>query len=118
MIALFSGSPGTIGVTPDFLGLGASSRMSSRRLAMRELLSGPWHRKQVSDMIGRMSRLNRTSGSAAAAAKQARTKPVIALARMFSLSYRLAAQAGQGENLANAFSLLTASSVTSSRALP
>ena len=28
---------------------------------MRELLSGPWQRKQVSDMIGRMSRLKLTA---------------------------------------------------------
>jgi len=31
---------------------------------MRAFLSGPWHRKQVSDMIGRMSRLKLTSGLA------------------------------------------------------
>ena len=43
------------------VGLSASSRISSRMPAMRELLSGPWQRKQVSAMIGRMSRLKRTS---------------------------------------------------------
>src|ERR1035437_8999537 len=59
-MALFSGSPGTIGATPFRLGCNASSRRSSRIPAMRELLSGPWQRKQVPAMIGRMSRLKRT----------------------------------------------------------
>ena len=40
---------------------------------MRELLSGPWQRKQVSAMIGRMSRLNRTSACAAPAASSDKT---------------------------------------------
>ena len=32
--------------------------------AMRELTSGPWQRKHVPDMIGRMSRLKSTGGRA------------------------------------------------------
>jgi hypothetical protein len=40
-IALFSGSPGTIGIVPVAVGFNASSRMSSRMPASRELLSGP-----------------------------------------------------------------------------
>ena len=40
-------------------GLTASSRRSSRIPTIRELSSGPWHRKHVPDMIGRTSRLNR-----------------------------------------------------------
>src|SRR5437660_5888608 len=40
--------------------------MSSRRLAMRAFRSGPWQRKQVSDMMGRISRLKLTEGLSAA----------------------------------------------------
>src|SRR5689334_9395604 len=60
-IADLSGSPGTMGVTPDLVGLTASSRRSRRRPAIRAALSGPWQRKQVSAMIGRISRLKRIS---------------------------------------------------------
>src|ERR1700722_4943078 len=67
MIALFSGSPGTIGTVPDLVGFSASSRISSRMPAIRAALSGPWQRKQVSDMMGRMSRLNFTGPPVAAA---------------------------------------------------
>src|SRR5687767_6924421 len=66
-IALFSGSPGTMGTAPLAVGFSASSRISSRMPAMRVFLSGPWQRKQVSAMMGRMSRLKRTSAGAAAA---------------------------------------------------
>src|SRR5580658_3218136 len=64
-MALLSGSPGTIGMAPEGVGFTASSRRSRRIPAMRARLSGPWQRKQVSDMMGRMSRLNLT-GSAPA----------------------------------------------------
>src|SRR4051794_40746753 len=64
MMALLSGSPGTMGVIPERLFLVASSRISSLSPAMRDFASGPWHRKQVSDMMGRMSRLKRTGGAA------------------------------------------------------
>src|SRR5262249_54064495 len=67
MISLASGLPGTIGVRPEPVGFVASSRMSRRRLALRAFLSGPWHRKQVSDMIGRTSRLKPIEPSAARA---------------------------------------------------
>src|SRR4029077_20231377 len=69
MISLLSGSPGTIGVCPDRVGFVASSRMSRRMSALRALRSGPWQRKQVSDMIGRTSRLKliRSGGEAATA---------------------------------------------------
>src|SRR4051794_9884567 len=77
MIADFSGSPGTIGVAPLRVGLSASSRRSSRIPAIRELLSGPWHRKQVSAIIGRMSRLKLTSARAQAATANARTHAFI-----------------------------------------
>src|SRR5215471_7365676 len=66
-MALFSGSPGTIGTVPAAVGLRASSRISSRMPAIRELRSGPWQRKQVSAMIGRISRLNCTCACAASA---------------------------------------------------
>ena len=65
MIALLSGSPGTIGVVPFFFVFSASSRMSSRSPAIRDFESNPWQRKHVSDMIGRISRLNLTGFSAA-----------------------------------------------------
>src|SRR5215203_3917704 len=64
IIALFSGRPGTIGVTPDLVVFSASARMSRRRPAMRVLESNPWQRKHVSDMMGRISRLNLTSAVA------------------------------------------------------
>ena len=41
MMALWSGSPGTMGVTPEWVGFVASSLTSSRRPIIRELLSGP-----------------------------------------------------------------------------
>jgi len=40
----------------------ASSRRSSRRLALRAALSGPWQAKQFSARIGRTSRLYRSRG--------------------------------------------------------
>ena len=39
----------------------ASSRRSSRRSPSLESASGPWHWKQLSDRIGRMSRLKSTA---------------------------------------------------------
>src|SRR5438132_8475357 len=45
--------------------------------AMREPLSGPWQRKHVSDMMGRMSRLNPTRSGSAAARAPARQSPAI-----------------------------------------
>src|SRR5271154_1527568 len=53
-----------MGMAPSLRGLRASARRSGRRSAMREPLSGPWQRKQVSDMMGRMSRLNSTGAAA------------------------------------------------------
>src|SRR5687767_8237912 len=50
-----------MGIAPDGVDFKASCRMSRRMLAMRVFLSGPWQRKQVSDMIGRISRLKATS---------------------------------------------------------
>src|SRR5436190_2548774 len=41
------------------------SLISRRRPAFRLLASGPWQAKQLSDRIGRMSRLYRTADSAA-----------------------------------------------------
>ena len=81
---LASGSPGTIGV-PLRRGLTASSRRSSRMPTIRELSSGPWHRKHVPDMIGRTSRLNRTraaSEPAAAGACPAATTQAVDAARI------------------------------------
>ena len=54
---LFSASPGTIAMSPDFAGLIAASRTSSRNPAFWFALSGPWHAKQLSERMGRMSRL-------------------------------------------------------------
>ena len=51
----------------------ADSRTSSRRPALRWPLSGPWQRKQFSERIGRMSRLNST-GSAARLAEGAKAR--------------------------------------------
>ena len=57
IISLALGSPGTSGP-----GLPASpcrpSRVSRRVSASRLFLSGPWHAKQRSERIGRISRLN------------------------------------------------------------
>jgi hypothetical protein len=71
MMPLLSGSPGTIGATPFRFGFNASSRRSNRIPAIRELLSGPWQRKQVSAIIGRISRLKRTCAFPAAVASMA-----------------------------------------------
>src|SRR5688572_32638307 len=68
MISLSSGFPGTMGMIPFFVVLSASSRRSSRMPALRALASKPWQWKHVSDMMGRMSRLNDTRGCAAGAA--------------------------------------------------
>jgi hypothetical protein len=56
-----------MGIAPVLVTLIASSRISSLKPAMRAFLSGPWQRKQVSDMMGRISRLKLTGpfGSAA-----------------------------------------------------
>ena len=74
-----SESPGTI--TPAAI---ASSRRSSRRSAFRDALSAPWHEKQFSTKIGRMSRLyERGSASPCAlvpAANHANTAKAICLA--------------------------------------
>ena len=51
------GLPATNGRTPSSL-RNAPSSVSSRRPALRWLASGPWHWKQLSERIGRMSRLN------------------------------------------------------------
>ena len=59
-LALFT-SPGTIAVSPLLAGFVASSRMSSRSPESRLFLSGPWQWKQLSERIGRMSRLYRSS---------------------------------------------------------
>src|SRR5260370_38185258 len=72
-MALFSGSPGAIGVAPVLDVFNASSRRSRRKPAWRARASGPWQRKQVSDMIGRMSRLKRTGS--AAKTKPGKTRP-------------------------------------------
>src|SRR5262245_50480064 len=45
----------------------ASSLRSRRNPALRLFLSGPWHAKQFSDRIGRISRLNSMAGFAVAA---------------------------------------------------
>ena len=58
MISLFSGLPGTMATAPDFAGFIASALKSSRSFDLRCFSSGPWHWKQVSEKIGRMSRLN------------------------------------------------------------
>src|SRR5260370_35815586 len=62
-MALFSGSPGEIGVAPVLDVFNASPRRSRRKPAWQPHAAGPWHRKQVPDMTGRTSRLKRT-GSA------------------------------------------------------
>src|SRR5262245_25304476 len=75
-ISLRSGSPGTIGTRPERVGLVASSLISRRMSARRAFLSGPWQRKHVSDMMGRMSRLKLVrSDSAAPAAVMAASEP-------------------------------------------
>src|SRR6185436_6510428 len=51
-------SLGTIATSPDLAGLKASSLRSKRSLALRSFSSGPWHLKQLSERIGRISRLN------------------------------------------------------------
>src|SRR5205085_4433102 len=54
---LFEGFPGTMARSPDLAGLKASSFRSKRSLALRSWPSGPWHLKQFSEKIGRISRL-------------------------------------------------------------
>src|SRR5207249_3088767 len=49
--------PGTIATAPDLSGLSADSFTSNRRPALRLLSSGPWHAEQMSEKMGRMSRL-------------------------------------------------------------
>ena len=78
MMPLFSASPGTIGATPFRFGFNASSRRSNRIPAMRELLSGPWQRKQVSAIIGRISRLKRTCAFPATVHKAAASSTLLA----------------------------------------
>ena len=77
MMALCSGLPGTIGIAPELSAFIASLRISRRIPAMRLRLSGPWQRKHVSDMIGRMSRLKPTFASSASAQAIVRTRPAI-----------------------------------------
>src|SRR5262245_31437696 len=48
-------------VGPSLRAATASSSRSSRNSAWRALASGPWHWKQLSDRIGRMSLLNSIS---------------------------------------------------------
>jgi hypothetical protein len=60
IISLCSGLPGTMGIFPLTSGFSASSRMSRRKSMTRALLSGPWQRKQVSDMIGRKGKQRKT----------------------------------------------------------
>ena len=62
--SLLSGRPGTITKLPPRSDLAASST-SSRRSASRFAASGPWQRKQLSERIGRMSRLKSIAGGAA-----------------------------------------------------
>src|SRR5437870_3746615 len=57
IILLLAGSPGTIGMSPDLAGLKGSSLRSNRSLALRPWSSGPWHLKQLSERMGRISRL-------------------------------------------------------------
>src|SRR5258706_5505995 len=58
MISLSSGLPGTMGMAPLLAGLRGDSAWSRRNLPF--CFEGPWQWKQVSDMMGRMSRLKRT----------------------------------------------------------
>src|SRR6266487_1006825 len=51
--------PGTITVLPS-LTRNAPSLVSSRSFPLRAFSSGPWHWKQLSDRIGRISRLKST----------------------------------------------------------
>src|SRR6266487_4501395 len=51
--------PGTITVLPS-LTRNAPSLVSSRSFPLRAFSSGPWHWKQLSDKIGRISRLKST----------------------------------------------------------
>ena len=64
--SLAATSSGTIARAPLSSSLVACSATSSRRPACRLPLSGPWQAKQLSERIGRMSRLNeiRPRGSA------------------------------------------------------
>jgi len=71
MNSLSSGRPGTIGTTPSSVGLRASSREIEPQSGLARLASNPWQWKQVSDMMGRMSRLKDT-GSADAALRETR----------------------------------------------
>jgi len=73
-LAMLEGRWVLMGAAPFRFGFSASSRMSSRIPAIRELLSGPWQRKHVSAIIGRMSRLNRTCAFPAAANRAAAAK--------------------------------------------
>src|SRR5437868_13067825 len=66
MSLLLAGSPGTMANSPDLAGLRASSLRSNRRRALRSFSSGPWHLKQFSEKIGRMSRLKSITGPEAA----------------------------------------------------
>ena len=67
MTELRSGWPGTIAGSPDLPPLRAASSVSRRSLPLFLLSSGPWQAKQVSEKIGRMSRLNWTRSAAVAA---------------------------------------------------
>ena len=53
--ALLAASPGTIAVAPESSSAVASSDRSSRKPAWRLAESGPWHLKQRSERIGKMS---------------------------------------------------------------
>ena len=66
-------SPGTIAASPDAAGRNASSRTSSRKSAFRAFASGPWHAKQFSDRMGRISRLKLTSSACTIAREASNT---------------------------------------------
>ncbi len=78
---------------PRSAGLRASVRRSRRMPASRDLASNPWQWKQVSDMIGRMSRLNETGRWATGAAPKrgtvksepSRAKRIMGAGRAFEI---------------------------------
>src|SRR5262249_13728574 len=64
MSLLLVRSPGTMAKSPDLAALKASSLRSNRSLALRSFSSGPWHLKQLSERMGRISRLKSTRAAA------------------------------------------------------
>ena len=71
--SLLARSPGTMGV-PPLCSRVASSGRSRRSLALRDFSSKPWHEKQFSERMGRMSRLKANCGSAACIANGKRQR--------------------------------------------